>query len=62
MTIKVFAPGAKISYAEGTYKLSKGSINITLIEGEGSELSGDLAFGENEDGSIKIGLMTCNKK
>ena len=62
VTIKVFALGAEVSSAEGTYKLSDGSINITLGEGESSDLSGDLSFTKNEDGSIKIGMLTFKKQ
>lgn len=62
ITIKAFLAGNEVSSAEGKYKIEDGSITITLNEGEESDLSGSLAFAKNDDGSIKIGLLTFTKQ
>ncbi len=61
MTIKAYAAGNEITSAEAKYKIKDGTITITVTDGE-SSLSGDLAFTKNDDGSIKIGILTFEKQ
>ncbi|MBQ7011358.1 MAG: hypothetical protein IJN63_06595 [Clostridia bacterium] len=62
LTISTFVAGNQVSSAKGTYEIKDGSITITLNEGESSDLSGTLSFAKNEDGTIKIGLLTFTKQ
>ena len=62
LTISTFLAGNQVSTAKGTYKIEDGSITITLSEGESSELNGTLSFAKNDDGTIKIGLLTFTKQ
>ena len=61
VTIKAYGAGNAVSSGEAKYAIKDGTITITVTDGE-SSLSGDLAFAKNDDGSIKIGLLTFTKQ
>ena len=61
MTIKAYVAGAEVTSAEAKYTIKDGTITVTVTDGE-SAISGDLAFAKNDDGSIKIGLLTFTKQ
>ena len=61
VTINVYAVGTLASGTECTYELKDTSIVITVPDGESAALSGELAFSENDDGSLKIGVLTFHK-
>lgn len=61
MTIKAYVAGKEVSSGEAKYAIKDGTITITVTDGE-SSLSGDLGFTKNDDGSIKIGLLTFTKQ
>ena len=58
VTINVYAVGTLASGTECTYELKDTSIVITVPDGESAALSGELAFSENDDGCLKIGVLT----
>ena len=61
VTIKAYVAGAEVTSAEADYAIKDGTITVTVTNGE-SAISGDLAFEKNDDGSIKIGLLTFTKQ
>lgn len=60
VTNVTYAAGNKIDSLtkEGKYKVEDDEIIFTWIDSEGKETTDTKAFAENEDGSIKIGLVT----
>ena len=64
VTTSYKALGTELYSVTGTYKIEDSKITITY-EGENAEEAKDYAgtfdFTENEDGSIKIGLVTYKK-
>ena len=63
VTVDVYLLGNKVGSEsfEGNYSIKDGEITITWKDAEGEEKSNTQTFEENEDGSIKIGVLTFNK-
>ena len=63
VTFSSYVVGEKIDSAtrEGKYKVDGDEIIFTWTDAEGKESTDTQSFAENEDGSIKIGLVTYKK-
>ena len=63
VTFSSYAGGEKIDSLtrEGKYKVDGDGIIFTWVDAEGKETTDTQSFAENEDGSIKIGLVTYKK-
>ena len=63
VTVDAYVLGNKVtaeSY-EAKYEIKDGNITMTWKDANGEEKSSTQTFVENEDGSIKIGVVTYNK-
>lgn len=63
VTFTSYLLGNKVDSAtlEGKYKVDGDEIIFTWVDADGKETTDTKAFAENEDGSIKIGLVTYKK-
>lgn len=63
VTFTSYVGGEKIDSAtrEGKYKVDGDEIIFTWVDADGKETTDTKAFAENEDGSIKIALVTYKK-
>ncbi|MBR7112088.1 MAG: hypothetical protein IKC75_04115 [Clostridia bacterium] len=63
VTFSTYVLGEKIDSAtlEGKYKVDGDEIIFTWIDANGKETTDTKAFAKNEDGTLKIGLLTYTK-
>lgn len=63
VTFSSYLLGQKVDSAtlEGKYKVDGDEIIFTWVDADGKEITDTQSFAENEDGSIKIGLLTYKK-
>ncbi|MBQ2773497.1 MAG: hypothetical protein IJF45_04030 [Clostridia bacterium] len=63
VTFTSYLLGNKVDSAtlEGKYKVDGDEIIFTWVDADGKETTDTKAFAENEDGSIKIALVTYKK-
>lgn len=64
VTFTSYAFGNKVEAAsyEGKYKVDGDEITFTWEDSEGKEQSNTVTYAENEDGSLKIGMLTYEKQ
>ena len=62
-TVSVYMGGNKVGDEsfEGKYSIKDGEITFTWKDADGEEHSNTQTFEENDDGSIKIGMLTYKK-
>ena len=63
VTFSSYVAGEKVDSLtrEGKYKVDGDEIIFTWVDADGKETTDTKAFAENEDGSIKIALVTYKK-